>query len=221
MKHLRRPQRVIAIIAAVLSCASAPAADPFGFYLGAGVGHSQVRSDLDFGVFGAPGFSGPFDVAPGATGWKVIAGVRPLSLVGAEAEYIDFGSGRGTAGIPPTPTQGGIAATATSHPKAPALFGVGYLPIPLPYLDVFAKAGVAALRSSAQASGQALCPTSLPCIPIFIPPYSASDTSTRFAYGAGVQVKLSTLAVRAEYERIHSSRGDPDLLSLALTWSLL
>ena len=72
------------------------------------------------------------------------------------------------------------------------------------------------------ASGQGLCPTSMPCLlPIFIPPYSANGTSTRFTYGAGVQVKLATLAVRAEYERIHSSDGDPDLLSLALTWSLL
>jgi opacity protein-like surface antigen len=221
MTHLRPAQRALVMVAAVLACAPAVAADPFGFYLGAGVGHSQVRSDLDFGVFGAPGFSGPFDVAPGATGWKVIAGVRPLSIIGAEAEYIDFGSGSGTTGIEPTATRAGITATATSHPKAPALFAVGYLPIPLPRLDVFAKAGVADLKTGVHASGQALCPTSIPCLPVFIPPYSASHTSTRFAYGAGVQLRLATLAVRAEYERIHSSAGDPDLLSLALTWSLL
>jgi len=34
-----------------------------------------------------------------------------------------------------------------------------------------------------------------------------------------LQVKLASLALRAEYERIPSSSGDPDLLSLALTWS--
>jgi opacity protein-like surface antigen len=221
MEHLRRAKLAMAMLAGLIVWAPALPADPLGFYLGAGVGHSQVRSDLDFGVFGAPGFSGPFDVTPGATGWKVIAGVRPLSIIGAEAEYLDFGSGTGTTGIAPTATRGGITATATSHPKAPALFAVGYLPIPLPHLDIFAKAGVADLKTRVQASGQALCPTSIPCLPVFIPPYSASDTSTRFAYGAGVQVRLATLAVRAEYERIHSSAGDPDLLSLALTWSLL
>src|SRR5437879_8457902 len=112
---------------------------------------------------------------------------------------------------------GGLNATATSHPKAPAVFATGYLPIPLPYLDIFAKAGVAELKSSLNASAQATCPINLPCIPILIPPYSASSSDTRFAYGAGVQVKLASLAVRAEYERIHSSSGDPDLLSLALT----
>jgi len=40
-------------------------------------------------------------------------------------------------------------------------------------------------------------------------------------YGAGVQVRLLSLAMRADYQRIHSSSGDPDLLSLAVTWSFL
>ncbi|TLY97512.1 MAG: porin family protein [Gammaproteobacteria bacterium] len=144
-----------------------------------------------------------------------------MSVIGAEAEYLDFGSATGSANIPATVTTGGLNATGNSHPKAPAVFAMGFLPIPLPYLDIFAKAGVAELKSSVNATAQATCPISLPCIPILIPPYSASSSDTRFAYGAGVQVKLASLAVRAEYERIHSSSGDPDLLSLALTWSPL
>ena len=216
MTHTRRAGYAVLGILMGAACGSAYAADPLGFYVGAGIGHSQVPNDVQFaGAAGALGLSG------GATGWKAILGIRPLSIIGAEAEYLDFGSATGSASIPATVTTGGLNATGNSHPKAPALFAMGYLPIPLPYLDIFAKAGVAELKSSVNASAQATCPTNLPCIPILIPPYSASSSSTRFAYGAGLQVKLASLALRAEYERIHSSSGDPDLLSLALTWSPL
>ena len=216
MTKTRRAGYAVVGILMGAACRSASAADPLGFYVGAGIAHSQVRNDVQFvGASGSVGLSG------GATGWKAILGIRPLSVIGAEAEYLDFGSASGSANIPATVTTGGLNATGNSHPKAPAVFAMGYLPIPLPYLDIFAKAGVAELKSSVNATAQATCPISLPCIPILIPPYSASSSDTRFAYGAGVQVKLASLAVRAEYERIHSSRGDPDLLSLALTWSPL
>jgi hypothetical protein len=45
------------------------------------------------------------------------------------------------------------------------------------------------------------------------------QTDARFAYGAGVQAKLSSFGVRLEYERISVSGGDPDLLSLGVTWT--
>ncbi|TLY54996.1 MAG: porin family protein [Gammaproteobacteria bacterium] len=221
MTHTRRAGYAVLGILMGAACGSAYAADPLGFYVGAGIGHSQVRNDVQFvGASGAP-ILGPLGLSEGATGWKAILGIRPLSIIGAEAEYLDFGSASGSASIPATVTTGGLNATGDSHPKAPAIFAMGYLPIPLPYLDIFAKAGVAELKSSVNASAQATCPIGLPCIPILIPPYSAGSSSTRFAYGAGLQVKLASLAVRAEYQRIHSSSGDPDLLSLALTWSPL
>jgi opacity protein-like surface antigen len=193
------------------------AADPLGFYLGAGVGQSHVRSELDASAF-FPSFSGAFSTQGTRTGWKAILGIRPLSIIGAEAEYLDFGSASASGGIPATVGSSGLNATVTSHPKAAALFAMGYLPIPLPYLDIFAKAGAAELKSSVNANAQATCPISLPCFQILIPPYSASSSDTRFAYGAGLQVKVAGLAVRAEYERISARGGDPDLLSLALTW---
>jgi len=218
MEHLRKKETAMAMLAALLAWAPVLPADPLGFYLGAGVGRSQVRTDVQFA---APTF-GPLGFSEKETGWKLIVGIRPLSVIGVEAEYIDFGNASGATGIAPTATQGGINATASSHPKAASLFAVGYLPIPVPHLDVFAKAGAAAIKSSVHASGQGLCPTSMPCLlPVFIPPYSTSGTSTRLTYGAGVQVRLLSLAMRAEYQRIHSSSGDPDLLSLAVTWSFL
>jgi hypothetical protein len=92
------------------------------------------------------------------------------------------------------------------------------LPIPLPYLDVFAKAGVAQLKSDVSATGQAMCPLNLPCLPVIVPPYAASGKSTHPAYGAGTQLKFTSFAVRAEYERISAGSGDVDLLSLGVTF---
>src|SRR5947207_10639531 len=97
-------------------CGSASAADPLGFYMGAGIGHSQVRNDVQFvGASGAP-ILGPLGLSEGATGWKAILGIRPLSIIGAEAEYLDFGSASGSASVPVTVTTCGLNATGDSHP---------------------------------------------------------------------------------------------------------
>lgn len=202
----------------MLSSAQVLAAEPLGFYIGAGVGHSQVRNELDFGEFGV-GLAGPYSVSGGATGWKLMAGIRPLSFVGAELAYIDFGSVNRAASTPVIPDRGSISAMTTSHPKAAALFAVGYLPIPLRYLDVFAKAGVAQLKSDVKATGQKTCGFIYPpCGTVPVPPYSASRSSTRLAYGVGAQLKFTNLAVRAEYERVSASSGDVDLLSVGVAY---
>ncbi|HUO95247.1 MAG TPA: hypothetical protein VMT92_03365 [Steroidobacteraceae bacterium] len=59
--------------------ASLPAAsDPLGLYIGAGAGQAQVKADvISFDRHHA--------------GWKVLAGLRPVPIVGAEPEYVDFG----------------------------------------------------------------------------------------------------------------------------------
>src|SRR2546430_6650367 len=150
MTHTRRAGYAVLGILMGAACGSACAADPLGFYVGAGIGHSQVPNDVQFaGASGALGLSGS------ATGWKAIVGIRPLSIIGAEAEYLDFGSATGSASIPPTVTTAGLNATGDSHPKAPAIFAMGYLPIPLPYLVILAKAGLAELKASLNASRQA------------------------------------------------------------------
>ncbi len=93
-----------------------------------------------------------------------------------------------------------------------------YAPIPVPLFDVYAKAGVAWLRTSG--NSQAFN-TSGPCqlLPCSLLPYHFSRNDTDPAFGAGVQFKVSKLALRAEYERIQGSAGKPDLVSLGLTWT--
>jgi opacity protein-like surface antigen len=208
----------------MMDCAPGLAADPLGFYLGAGIGHSELRNNLGIGNFGPLiGFSGPYSASGHYTGWKLMTGIHPLPVLGAEVAYVDFGSVNAATNIPATPTQGGLNATATAHPRATALLAIGYLPIPLPHFDVFAKAGVAHLKYNVRVSGQGTCPTNLPCFPAPGLPLGPSLQSyavngTHPAYGAGAQLKLARLAVRAEYERVSAGSGDVDQLSLGLTF---
>ena len=72
-----------------------------------------------------------------ATAWQLTAGVRPISPLGIEYDYIQFGSPNGYIGS---------SYDNGSTTRANALFAVGYLPLPVPFLDVYAKLGVARLQ---------------------------------------------------------------------------
>jgi len=91
------------------------------------------------------------------------------------------------------------------------------MPIPVPFLDVYGKVGVARLRTDVNGMITGLfCPVGAPnCGTIAV-----SRTDTDLAYGAGVQVKFTSAAVRAEYARINSSNSSTDMLSPGLTWTL-
>jgi len=93
-----------------------------------------------------------------------------------------------------------------------------YAPIPIPILDVYAKAGVARLQTSADGSGAFGCWSPLQCAAYLVAAHR-DQTDVRFAYGAGIQAKLSAMGIRLEYERIGTRAGDPDLLSLGATWT--
>ena len=45
------------------------------------------------------------------------------------------------------------------------------------------------------------------------------QTESDFAYGGGAQVQVERLAFRAEYERINSSVGQPNLVSFGVTYT--
>jgi hypothetical protein len=201
-------QRISGTLLAFLTvgaCGASTAAladDPLGFYLGAGVGYSTIRSDDP--AYGLPGYYNDHQTA-----WKAIAGVRPISPVGAEIEYIDFGQ-PGSHFSPDNVNYYGY----DSHPRAGALFAVGYLPLPVPFFDVFGKAGVARLETDVT-SFQG-CPANQSCSGNYT---RHDETDNRFAYGVGVQSKAWGFAFRAEYERISSPYGDPDALTVSATWT--
>jgi opacity protein-like surface antigen len=205
---MKRISWTFAAVLAIGACGASTAAlaeDPLGFYIGGGVGESTIRSD-DPG-YGLPGYYNDHQTA-----FQAVFGFRPLnSFVGAEVSYIDFGQPSRRHRSFNDPNFFG----EDSHPRAPALFGVGYLPIPVPYLDIFAKAGVARLKMDLT-QFDTDCSTS-PCV--LVPVGRAAITQTKFAYGAGVQSKFPFgLTVRAEYERISSPFGDPDALMVSAFW---
>jgi hypothetical protein len=160
--------------------------DPLGFYVGGAVGLAQVRSDQ---------FSLSFD--QGLTGWKVLAGIRPISVLGAEVEYVDFGH--------PHTTFDGGTVNADVKASAEGLYGLVYLPIPLPALDFYAKAGVARLQTSTNAEFPANN-------------FATSSSNEHGAYGAGARVKFGQVSVGLEYERVAATDGSQDLYSLGVLW---
>jgi OmpA-like transmembrane domain len=196
---------------------SASAEGLLGLYVGGAAGAAHVRSTDDEGVSYLPQYSLRFDES--RLGWKAFAGIRPISFAGVEIDYMDFG--RAHAPLPPnTPPFFFLGDDAKQ--SAAAAFAVGYLPIPLPILDIFAKVGIARLHSEDRVTFQ---PEGIACPLQLIDPscgqpytYRQNLWSTDLAYGVGAQVHMGNFSVRAEYERINASGGDPDLLSLGGTW---
>jgi opacity protein-like surface antigen len=207
--------KAIGALAATAACGASTAAlaadDPLGFYnpvglyVGAGVGESTIRSD-------DPGYGLPAYYNDHQTAWKAVVGIRPISLVGAEVEYIDFGQPGHRYNDDPA------VYGYDSHPTAPVLFALGYLPIPVPFIDIYAKAGVARLRLTANDYASEPCGTAGGNCYVIT---GRSDvTQTKFAYGAGVSSKLPFgFTVRAEYERITSPYGDPDAFTVGALWT--
>jgi opacity protein-like surface antigen len=182
------------------------AENPLGFYVGAAVGESTVRSD-DYPY----GYYGGFDGHHGA--FKLTTGVRPISPVGAELEYIDFGN--------PGAGPNYFSSRSNADANATALFGVGYLPLPLPLLDIYGKVGVARLHAN-NAYNDGLsqgCNSPFGQGSLGICTSASNRWSTDLAYGAGVQTKFYKWAIRAEYERISATGGDPDVVSVGFTWT--
>ena len=97
------------------------------------------------------------------------------------------------------------------------MFGVGYLPLPIPFIDVFGKLGVARLQTDVTTFEGPPCAQNTGCpVATF---YRQDESNTRFAYGVGVQSKAWGISFRAEYERISSQFGDPDALTVSATWT--
>lgn len=188
---------IVVIVMAVLPTGHAFADDLLGLYVGGAAGQSRVEAN-------APSIG---DFKQNHSAFKVIAGIRPISLIGAELSYIDFGRPSGSIN----------AVSSSVSEKGADAFGVVYLPVPV--VDVFVKAGLARLQSTLTSvkGGVGTCTMTDPNCALF----RLDRTNTSFAAGAGAQVKFGSWAVRAEYERFNAAGGNPSLVSLGLTWTFL
>lgn len=170
---------------AALAGAAAPAlAADNGFYLGGAVGQANTKADV--------GALSDFDKDD--TGWKVFAGFRPIDLFAVEVAYTDFGS--------PSQSIGPVRASADT--KGASAFAMVYAPLPLPLVDVYAKAGFARIDSQIDSSS-----------------FRFDRTDTNFAWGFGGQLNFGNLSVRAEYERFKTDAGDPHLISVGVAFTFL
>ena len=182
MKDLNRFSRtrhgIAALLAAgVLSLATVPA-QALDFYLGIGVGQSNANLDQFNNTLSSLDHKD--------TAWRVFGGVK-ASLLGAELGYVDFGKA--------------TDVDSEVHYKGISAFGLLYAPIPVPFLDIYAKAGLAKLNADIRNISTA---------------FSTDDT--RFAYGVGAQFKFASFAVRAEYEKYELDASKPSLLSLSAVY---
>jgi hypothetical protein len=143
--------------------------------------------------------------------FRVVAGLRPIPLLGAELAHIDLGH--------PGGHFGGLPADASM--KGTAALGVLYLPLRSPAVDIYAKAGIARLQSTAHSTafvpGVGTCSVNHPTCSL--QPFQLDRTDTSFAGGAGAQVRLGSWALRAEYQQFMAAGGHPGLLSVGFTWN--
>ncbi len=179
----------------VLLCGCAAASTPvladdfLGIYVGAGVGRAALVQDQ-------------YQIDAHATGWKLLAGWRPISYFGVEAEYADLGS--------KSVDTFGATTHVSTDAKATAAYVLGYLPVPLPWIDIYGKVGAARVKANTSASplpGGGTCDPG-PCVPV-----SDDSSKSGIAWGAGLQFKWSRLAARLDYERFDGAHGDPSLLA--------
>jgi opacity protein-like surface antigen len=191
----------------VLPMSTALADDPLGLYVGAGIGEAKVEASPGSLVSSAEGelsLAGAGDFSANHSAYKFMAGIRPIPIVGAEVEYIDFGSPNGNLGSVP----------ANVNLKGAAAFAVAYLPVTV--VDIMVKAGLARLDNTLSGSGgfnpvgSDISTSSL---------FRLDRTNTNFAVGGAVQYTIGSLAVRAEYERFEAAGGSPSMLTAGLTWT--
>jgi len=165
----RKTSALIAASASALWLASASAADS-GFYLGAGVGQTQIRDDTS-----NPNGAGTINFDARDTSYKAFGGYRlkaiPILDFAGEAGYIYFGKPSST-----------ILGQNVEY-KVQGASAAGLVIFPLGPVDFFGKGGV--LYSSVDKN---------------IGGSSTSKTGTGALYGAGVGLKLGMFGIRFEYE---------------------
>jgi hypothetical protein len=172
-------RKAILATALLLASTATPAADN-GIYIGASLGDANV--DIDQGIV---------QVDESDTGFKIIAGIRPLDWFGIEANYVNFGE----------PEQGNFST------ETDGITGFGVFFLPVGPVDVFAKGGVISYDTDIKRKG----------VGSFF-----RDDGTDFAYGVGVQFRLLSLGVRAEYEKFEIDNvKDANMLSLGVTYTFL
>ena len=197
---------VLAAFAALVSGPVARAADPLSLYVGAFAGRSSLQ-------FNQIDLASNTSWSPHADGWKALVGWHPLPLLSAEAQYVDFGKSNQSL-YTSSGSSGSAGTTTSAHSTAVTVDALVYYPIPLPFLDLYGKFGVA--RVANKATSQAFCTsTSTQCAANTLTLLQNTHNSATYGIGAGVH--FENVGARLEYERFSQSSGDAQLYSIGVT----
>jgi len=186
-------QRPATALLGLLALAGAAGIEPAhaedGLYVGAGFTRAQLHD--------AFGDGSNFNLDNNE--WMAILGFRPINFFAVEANYFDLGNS----------TQFGFpSAVGHADSKAFAMYAVGIFP--LPFVDLYAKAGAARwqLSGNEQQFGTNL--------------FAFDTNGTDFAWGAGAQFKWGRFAVRTEYDGfdVRNTSGAA-VYSVGFTWTFL
>jgi opacity protein-like surface antigen len=200
--YLEIPLQLVALVLLAHPSANIFADDLLGLYVGGAVGQAHLETSVSQVFADVTSATQTEDIDKSHAAFKVMMGIRPISLLGAEIEYMDFGESSGNL----------FGNPANISMKGAAAFGVLYLPVPL--VDVFLKAGLARLAGTANGS---ICS---PCACDICRDYFQLDrTNTSGAGGIGIQYRFGSWAVRGEYERFNAAGGNPNVLSAGVTWT--
>ncbi len=179
---------VSSIIGLAFLVQTARADEDHGLYIGAGAGQISVK-----------------DVDGTTTGYKAFVGINVSRYFGIEAAYINAGSASAAVYDPTY----GVTAYGDSKVDAAQVSLLGKIPLSR-YFTLFGRAGgiywrddvsVAAYDPYGGAYG-----------------YSASQTGTAFAWGAGGEASFGHVAVRAEFEQSNVNSYTYRLISGSLIY---
>jgi len=167
-------RKLVFASALVLAAGVAHADDVLGLYAGAGITKAKME-DI---------FHTNFNLSN--TSWKIYAGLKPIGFpLGLDVDYMDLGSA----------AAGTFKGVAHADAKAFAAYVVGYAPIPVPNIDLYAKGGLARWQFDGNYTSPGL--------------FAVSENGTDFAWGVGGQVHfLENFAVRIEYEHFNVREAD-------------
>lgn len=202
----------IALVAFTAFVGMAHAAEPgkSGFYVGGEFGAATAATNVD-----APPET--YNAAGTTLGWSIFAGVRPTKYLGAEINYINFGT---VSDYNLIDGAGGITYKISAKNQAYGLDAIGYLPLTEGW-ELFGKLGYASLRTNTQSNGNYpdIGHCSGPCDPLGIYSQSNSNNASNFAWGLGAQYHFDSVSVRVGYQQINGGSGNsPELTSLGLAW---
>jgi OOP family OmpA-OmpF porin len=170
---------ILPVIALLGFATTAGAADN-GFYLGASIGQSNVK--IEQGLARVDGDD---------TGYKLIAGIRPLDWLAVEASYIDFGTVKEGATVS---DNNGVSA-----------FVVGFLPVGP--VDLFAKGGLVKSDSSVNLRGAGKL-------------FNSDGTDFAYGVGAQFRLLSLSLRAEYEVFDVKDVK-DLNMLSVGVTYTFL